>query len=138
MKECPYRVLGLVKNADEALIRKTYRRLALENHPDKNPAGEERFKKIPWAYQRLTDKKQLLAHDHKNSFTPTATPRRSRPTTDPFRSPFDVFREIFRHDPFKDDFFNVPDHFDIFFARATRDVGRKKCRKFYEEPGGSD
>jgi len=138
MKECPYRVLGLARTADEALIRKTYRRLALETHPDKNPEGEERFKKIAWAYELLTDKKRRQAHDRQNSFSSTTGPRRSRPPADAFRSHFDVFRELFRHDPFKDDFFNVPDHFDVFFARATREMGRKKCRKFYEENSGTD
>jgi len=129
MKECPYRVLGLARTADEALIRKTYRRLALETHPDKNPEGEERFKKIAWAYELLTDKKRRQAHDRQNSFSSTTGPRRSRPPADAFRSHFDVFRELFRHDPFKDDFFNVPDHFDVFFARATREMGRKKMSK---------
>jgi len=90
MKECPYRVLGLARTADEALIRKTYRRLALETHPDKNPEGEERFKKIAWAYELLTDKKRRQAHDRQNSFSSTTGPRRSRPPADAFRSHFDV------------------------------------------------
>jgi preprotein translocase subunit Sec63 len=62
--ECPYRILGVSRNADDAAIRKAYRRLALETHPDKNPEGmaeaEEKFKKVAQAYEILSDSECLM------------------------------------------------------------------------------
>ena len=42
-----YEVLGVDKNADDSTIKKSYRKLAMQFHPDKNPdnkAAEEKFK----------------------------------------------------------------------------------------------
>ena len=36
-----YEVLGVGRDADEAVLKKAYRKLALENHPDRNPGDEE-------------------------------------------------------------------------------------------------
>jgi molecular chaperone DnaJ len=36
-----YEVLGLTKGADEAAIKKAYRKLSLKHHPDKNPNNKE-------------------------------------------------------------------------------------------------
>lgn len=59
-----YRILGVERNATEADIKKTYRRLARELHPDKNKGNkesEERFKKVSAAYAVLgnADKRKL-------------------------------------------------------------------------------
>lgn len=58
-----YQTLGVSKNADEKTIKKTYRKLARQYHPDVNPgdkAAEERFKAINEAYEVLgnTEKRQ--------------------------------------------------------------------------------
>ena len=53
-----YQILGVSSDADEDQIRKAYRRLALEHHPDRNPGdprAEERFKEIAEAYGVLID-----------------------------------------------------------------------------------
>ena len=48
-----YQVLGVAKDADQAAIKKAYRKLARENHPDSKPgdkAAEDRFKQVAEAY----------------------------------------------------------------------------------------
>ena len=62
----PYQVLGVQRDAEEAAIKKAYRRLAQQNHPDKNPgdpAAEERFKEISQAYAVLSDPARRSAYD---------------------------------------------------------------------------
>jgi molecular chaperone DnaJ len=53
----PYEILGVSKDADDAGIKKAYRRLARELHPDVNPdpAAQERFKEVSKAYEILSD-----------------------------------------------------------------------------------
>ena len=50
-----YNILDCNKNDSIDIIKKNYRKLALLYHPDKNPNGEEEFKKIAEAYEILSD-----------------------------------------------------------------------------------
>jgi molecular chaperone DnaJ len=61
-----YEVLGVPKDAPKDDIKKAYRRLAIQNHPDKNPgdkAAEERFKEATEAYEVLGDDQKRQAYD---------------------------------------------------------------------------
>jgi molecular chaperone DnaJ len=61
-----YEVLGVSKDAPKDDIKKAYRRLAIQNHPDKNPgdkAAEERFKEATEAYEVLGDDKKRQTYD---------------------------------------------------------------------------
>jgi len=49
----PYETLGLKPGASHCEIRSAYRRLAMQFHPDRNPAGAERMKAINVAYEKL-------------------------------------------------------------------------------------
>ncbi|MEP6813694.1 MAG: DnaJ domain-containing protein, partial [Actinomycetota bacterium] len=62
----PYATLGVAKTASEAEIKKAYRKLARELHPDKNPddaQAEERFKDVQGAYDLLSDPEQRKQFD---------------------------------------------------------------------------
>ncbi|MCP4035512.1 MAG: DnaJ domain-containing protein, partial [bacterium] len=54
----PYATLGVARDADERAIKRAYRQLAQQHHPDRNPddhVAEERFKEISAAYAVLSD-----------------------------------------------------------------------------------
>ena len=54
MQRCHYEVLAIPNDADEGLIRKSYRKLALQHHPDKGGSAED-FRLIQEAYETLSD-----------------------------------------------------------------------------------
>lgn len=65
-KEDFYELLGVPRNASDADIKKSFRRLAMKYHPDRNkdnPEAEEKFKKIKEAYEVLSDPKKRSAYD---------------------------------------------------------------------------
>src|SRR3954453_5475225 len=66
MKQDFYVVLGVTRDASETDIKKAYRKLAMECHPDRNngdKAAEERFKLVTEAYEVLRDPQKRAAYD---------------------------------------------------------------------------
>src|SRR6478735_9437031 len=61
-----YAVLGVAKNVSEADLKKTYRKLARQYHPDSNPGdakAEAKFKEISEAYSVLSDTEMRAEYD---------------------------------------------------------------------------
>ena len=61
-----YEILGTAKNASEAELKKSYRRLAMKYHPDRNEGdanAEARFKEAKEAYEVLSDPQKRAAYD---------------------------------------------------------------------------
>lgn len=96
-REDYYAVLGVAKDASVDEIRRAYRKLAIQWHPDKNPSevAGNRFKKISEAYQVLSDPKTRQEYDDSIS----GGHRFWRDDFDPshpfFSDPRDVFRQFF-------------------------------------------
>ena len=94
-----YEVLEIEKTVTAEEIKKSYRRMAVKFHPDKNPGdktAEERFKEIGEAYEALSDPQKRAAYD---KFGHAAFDSRSRGFSGRsgggFHDPFDIFREAF-------------------------------------------
>ena len=60
-----YEVLGVDKGADDATIKRAFKRLAIKYHPDRNkdPGAGDKFREINEAYQVLSDPQKRAAYD---------------------------------------------------------------------------
>ncbi len=58
-----YKILGVERNASEADIKKAFRKLAHEHHPDKSTGNADKFKEINEAYQVLNNKEKRAQYD---------------------------------------------------------------------------
>jgi molecular chaperone DnaJ len=89
-----YEVLSVQREATFEEIKRSYRKLAVKFHPDKNPDdphSEEKFKEIGEAYDVLMDEEKRAAYDRygHGAFAQGGVGRGG------FHDPFDIFREVF-------------------------------------------
>ncbi len=93
MSESYYDILEISRNATEDEIRRSYKKLALKYHPDKNPGNveaEERFKSIATAYATLSDPIKRRSYD---AFGSVDMDSGGAPS---FFNPFDIFQSMFQ------------------------------------------
>jgi len=90
-----YQILGVDKDASIDDIKKAYRKLALQCHPDKNldnkTEAESKFQQISEAYQVLSDEEKRKNYDLYGT---------ESVQEEEFENPFDIFRHIFESFPF--------------------------------------
>src|SRR5207253_9778512 len=90
-----YEVLGVARGAHEDEIKRSYRKLAVKFHPDKNPNdphAEEKFKELGEAYDVLIDVDKRAAYDR---YGHAAFSQGAAGFGGGFHDPFDIFREVF-------------------------------------------
>jgi len=107
-----YEILGVRKTASEAEMKKAYRKLALQYHPDRNKGdrtAEERFKEINEAYAVLSDKDKRAQYDQ---FGAAGFHKRY--------SQEDIFRGANFGDLFRDLGFGGGDIFSNLFGKGSR------------------
>jgi molecular chaperone DnaJ len=89
-----YEVLSVSRTASEEEVKRSYRKLAVKYHPDKNPDdphAEEKFKELGEAYDVLMDADKRAAYDRFGH----AAFSQGMGRGGGFHDPFDIFREVF-------------------------------------------
>jgi molecular chaperone DnaJ len=94
-----YEVLQVSRDADGTVIKKSYRKLAIQYHPDKNPddpEAEDKFKELGEAYEILMDEQKRAAYDRygHRAFS-QGTGASAGGGGFGGADPFDIFREVF-------------------------------------------
>src|SRR5476651_1855983 len=94
-----YEILEVTREETADGIKKSYRRLAVKYHPDKNPGdrhAEEKFKELGEAYEALSDAQKRSAYDQFGhaAFDPRQRARGGGGAGG-FHDPFDIFRDVF-------------------------------------------
>ena len=105
-----YEILGVSREASDAEIKKSYRRLARSHHPDANPGdheAEERFKELTEAYEVLSNPEARRAYDTYGHQVPRGAGAAGYPGGgDPFGGFQDIFEAFFGDRSFGGSFFS--------------------------------
>jgi len=114
-----YEVLGVSKNASADEIKKSYRKVAMQYHPDRNPgdkAAEEKFKEAAEAYEILSDTDKKAQYDRYGHAGVSGNGRGGYGNMN-MEDIFSQFGDIFGDDPFGN-----------FFAGGQRGRGGQRSR----------
>ncbi len=121
-----YQILGVTPDFSEEDIRRKYRKLAMQYHPDRNPddpEAESRFKEIAEAYGVLTDPEKKRAYD---SARATGSTWNGTSGTEGFTySQEDILRDLFRDPRFQQMFQGLLREFERSGFRANSSFVRK-------------
>lgn len=118
-----YDILGVSRSASDQEIKKAFRKMAHEYHPDKSKGNEEKFKEVNEAYQVLSDSEKRRAYDQFGRAGPgTGGSSGFRPEDFSRQGPFGGFTG----QGFGADFEDIGDIFSDFFGGMT---GRRQKRK---------
>ncbi len=99
-----YEVLGVDRSASEQDLKRAYRKLALELHPDRNPgdaSAEERFKEASEAYQVLSEPDKRAAYDRFGHAAVSGAGQGFGDIQDIFSQFSDIFSDFFGGSPFR-------------------------------------
>ncbi len=108
-----YEILGVERTAEEVEIKRSYRKLAIKYHPDRNPgnpAAAEKFKEISQAYEVLGDPEKRELYDR---YGEDAFKNHGMGGGQGFNDPFDIFSSFFGGQ-------NGGDAFSSFFGGGRR------------------
>jgi molecular chaperone DnaJ len=93
-----YEILSVARTATGEEIKRSYRKLAVKFHPDKNPGdhtAEDKFKELGEAYDVLMDAEKRAAYDRFGHAAFAQGNAGARGGAGGFHDPFDIFREVF-------------------------------------------
>lgn len=93
-----YEILEVTRTVESGDLKKSYRKLAVKYHPDKNPddpSAEDRFKELGEAYEVLMDDQKRAAYDRYGHAAFSQGTGRSASGGGGFHDPFDIFKDVF-------------------------------------------